>query len=413
MSRSSLLNRRIVVSLLHGFSSGLPLALTAGTLQAWLASEKVDIRTIGWFSLVGLPYTWKFLWSPFFDRYVTPFLGPRRGWILILQLLLIGSIVFLGSLNPVATPVLVALIAMAVAFVSASQDIVIDAYRTEILRPEERGPGASAVTIGSRVALIISGAVALILADHLSWQTVYSLMAGSLLIGVFATFWGPEPERPIVHPRSLREAVIEPLKDFFKRPQAVAILFFVVLYKFGDAFAVSLATPFLIQTGFTMTQIGTVFKGVGMVATILGVMAGGGIISRIGVHRSLWVFGVLQAVSNLGFLAIALKGNNFPLLLGVIGFDQICAGLGTAAFVAFLMSLCNVQFTATQYALLTSVMAIARVTVGVPAGYVVASFGWPIFFVISLLAAIPGLVLLSRFAPWSPCSLIEHSSPQK
>lgn len=387
-------NRRVVVSLLHGFSSGLPLALTAGTLQAWLATEKVDIKTIGWFSLVGLPYTWKFLWSPLFDRYVTRFLGPRRGWILLLQIGLFGTIVLMGFSNPVAHPYLLALIALAVAFLSASQDIVIDAYRTEILRPEERGPGAGAVTVGARIGLLTSGAVALILADHFSWRIVYLLMATGLGIGIVATLFGPEPEQPIRHPLSLRDAVVEPFKDFLKRPGALLILLFVVFYKFGDAFAVSLATPFLMDTGFTKTEIGTVFKGIGMAATIFGALAGGWIVARIGTYRSLWIFGILQAVSNLGFLAVAKTGANFPLLVGVIGFDQFAGGLGTAAFVAFLMSLCNVKFTATQYALLTSVMAIARVTVGVPAGYLVGAFGWPIFFVMSLFAAVPGLVLL-------------------
>ena len=201
-------NRRVVVSLLHGFSSGLPLALTAGTLQAWLATEKVDIKTIGWFSLVGLPYTLKFIWSPFFDRYVTRFLGPRRGWILILQISLVVGISLLGSIDPTTRPYFLAVLALTVAFLSASQDIVIDAYRTEILRPGERGPGASVVTVGARIALLTSGAVALILADHLPWQTVYALMAAGLGIGIVATLCGPEPEQPIHHPQSLRRAVI-------------------------------------------------------------------------------------------------------------------------------------------------------------------------------------------------------------
>lgn len=387
-------NRRVIISLLHGFSSGLPLALTAGTLQAWLATEKIDIKTIGWFSLVGLPYTWKFLWSPFFDRYVTRFLGPRRGWILLLQIVLFVTIILMGFSNPVSHPYLLASIALVVASLSASQDIVIDAYRTEILRPEERGPGAGAVTVGARIGLLTSGAVALILADHFSWRTVYLLMATGLGVGILATLMGPEPEQPIRHPQSLREAVALPFLDFLRRKGALLILLFVIFYKFGDAFAVSLATPFLMDTGFTKTEIGTVFKGMGMVATIFGAIVGGGIVAKIGTYRSLWIFGVLQAISNLGFMAIAKSGANFPLLVGVIGFDQLAAGLGTAAFVAFLMSLCNVQFTATQYALLTSVMAIARVTVGVPAGYVISAFGWPLFFVVSLLVAMPGLLCL-------------------
>ena len=326
-------------------------------------------------------------------------MGPRRGWILILQISLVVGISLLGSIDPTTRPYFLAVLALTVAFLSASQDIVIDAYRTEILRPGERGPGASVVTVGARIALLTSGAVALILADHLPWQTVYALMAAGLGIGIVATLCGPEPEQPIHHPQSLRRAVIEPFKDFLKRKSAVLILLFVIFYKFGDAFAVSLATPFLINVGFTMTEIGTVFKGIGIAATVIGALAGGGIVAKIGTYRSLWIFGILQAISNLGFLAIAYSGASFPLLLGVIGFDQFAAGLGTAAFTAFLMALCDVQFTATQYALLTSVMAIARVTVGVPAGYVVDSFGWPVFFVISLFAAVPGLAFLRLLVP--------------
>lgn len=393
-------NRRVLVAALHGFSSGLPLALTAGTLQAWLATEHVDIRTIGWFTLVGLPYTLKFLWSPLFDRYVTPFLGPRRGWVLILQLLLVVGLGLMGTIHPVSHTAVLAATALVVAFLSASQDIVIDAYRTEVLHPEERGPGASAYTVGARLALLVSGAGALILADHMPWRVVYGVMAGGLAIGMLGTFWGPEPERIITHPRTLKAAVTEPLLEFFRRQGGVAIFFFVILYKFGDAFSVALATPFFLEVGFTKTQIGTVFKGMGMLATIVGALLGGGIVTKLGIHRSLWVFGVLQALSNLGYMAIAYVGNDFSLLMGVIGFDQLCAGLGGAAFTAFLMAVCNVRYTATQFALLTSAMALARTTVGVPAGYVVAACGWPMFFIISMLVALPALGLLHTFAPW-------------
>lgn len=396
----SYFNRRILAVLLLSFSSGLPLAMVAGTLQAWLATEKVDITTIGWFTLIGLPYTWKFLWSPFFDRYVSPFLGPRRGWILVLQLLLVVGIAAMGMTNPQSHIQLLALVALTVAFLSASQDIVIDAYRVEVLRPDERGSGAGVTNLGARLALLLSGAGALILSDHLPWNMVYLIMAMGLGIGMLGTFFGPEPERVIIHPKSLKDAVIDPFIDFFKRKDAVAMLLFVVFYKFSDAFSVSLATPFLLDVGFTKTQIGVAFKGVGMAATIVGALAGGGIIARIGLNRSLWIFGVLQALSNFGFILVAYAGASFPLLLGVMGVDNICGGLGTAAFLAFLMAACNVRYTATQYALLSSVMAIARTFVGPPAGYVVKAYGWPTFFVISIVLAIPGLLLLQRFAPW-------------
>lgn len=396
----SYFNRRIMTVLLLSFSSGLPLAMVAGTLQAWLATEKVDITTIGWFTLIGLPYTWKFLWSPFFDRYVSRFMGPRRGWILILQFLLVIGIAAMGMVSPQSHIQLLALVALAVAFLSASQDIVIDAYRVEVLRPDERGSGAGVTNLGARLALLLSGAGALILSDHLPWDMVYLIMAMCLSIGILGTFFGPEPERVIKHPTSLKDAVVDPFIDFFKRKDAVAMLLFVVLYKFSDAFSVSLATPFLLSVGFTKTQIGVAFKGVGMAATIVGALAGGGIIARIGLNRSLWIFGVLQALSNFGFILLSYAGASFPLLLTVMGVDNICGGLGSAAFLAFLMAACNVRYTATQYALLSSVMAIARTFVGPPAGYVVKAFGWPTFFVISILLAIPGLLLLQRFAPW-------------
>ena len=393
------MNRRILAVLVLSFSSGLPLAMVAGTLQAWLSTEKIDITTIGWFTLVGLPYTWKFLWSPFFDRYLTPFLGPRRGWIFVLQLLLVLGIAFMGRINPSSQIQLLSMAAVAVAFLSASQDIVIDAYRAEVLRPEERGAGAGVTNLGARTALLLAGAGSLIMADHLPWNTVYLIMAGTLTIGMLGSLLGPEPERVIRHPKTLKDAVIDPFIDFFERKDAIAMLFFIVLYKIGDAFSVSLATPFFLETGFTKTEIGIAFKGVGMGSTIVGALAGGYIIARIGLTRSLWIFGVLQALSNFGFILLSFFGASFPLLLGVMGAD-ICGGMGTAAFVAFLIASCNVHFTATQYALLSSVAMFARTFVGPPAGYIVKSFGWPVFFVISITLAIPGLMLLHRFAPW-------------
>lgn len=394
------LNRRTLTVLLLSFSSGMPLAMVAGTLQAWLSTEKIDITTIGWFTLVGIPYTWKFLWSPFFDRYLSPFLGPRRGWIILLQISLVAGIAGMGMLQPTSQIKLLAIAALAVAFLSASQDIVIDAYRAEVLRPEERGPGAGVTNLGARTALLLAGAGSLILTDHLPWNIVYLIMAGTLLIGIFGSLSGPEPEQVIRHPKTFKDAVIHPFIDFFKRRESLAILFFVILYKIGDAFSVSLATPFLLETGFTKTQIGIAFKGVGMGATIVGALAGGAIITRIGLNRSLWIFGVLQALTNFGFILLAYLGPDFSILLGVMGLDNICGGMGTAAFVAFLISLCNVHYTATQYAILSSVGVLARTFIGPPAGYAVKAFGWPIFFVISIILAVPGLILLHRFAPW-------------
>lgn len=374
--------------------------MVTGTLQAWLATEKIDITTIGWFTLVGLPYTWKFLWSPLFDRFVSPFLGPRRGWIFLLQLMLIAGLTLMGTIDPSSQIQILALAALAVAFLSASQDIAIDAYRAEVLRPEERGPGAGFTSLGGRLALLLAGAGSLIMADHLPWKWVYLIIASGLLLGMLGSLFGPEPEKFIQHPTRLKEAALHPFVEFFKRKESIAMLFFVILYKIGDAFSVALATPFFLETGFTKTQIGIAFKGVGMGATIIGALTGGAIIARIGLNRSLWIFGILQALSNFGFILLSSVGAHFGLLLGVIGIDNIFGGMGGAAFLAFLISVCNVRYTATQYALLSSVMALARTFVGPPAGYIVKAFGWPVFFFISIALAIPGLMLLKRFAPW-------------
>lgn len=395
-------NRRVLSLLGLGFSSGLPLALTGATLQAWMTSEKVDLRIIGVFSLVGLPYTAKVLWAPIMDRYTPPWLGRRRGWILITQVLLAASVFILGLCSPVSMPWLVAALAVMIAFFSASQDIVVDAYRADVLRERELGAGAATTVVGYRVALLVSGALAMILSDHLSWHMVYSFMAAIMLCGTFFTLWAPEPAERVVPPKSLREAVWQPLISYFRRSGAVEMLFFIMVYKLGDAIAGAMTTPFLLDLGFTRTDVGTVNKAFGLMSTILGALAGGSIVARIGVNRSLWIFAFLQAFSNLAFTGLALLGKNYPAMVAAIGLENICGGMGTAAFVAFMMSLCDKRFTATQYAMLTSFMAISRVLAGVPTGLMVHSLGWPMFYSVSVLGALPGILLLPRFAPWRP-----------
>jgi PAT family beta-lactamase induction signal transducer AmpG len=393
-------NRRIFFVLLLGFSSGIPLALTGSTLQAWMTSEKVDLAVIGVFSLVGLPYAIKFLWSPLMDRFVPPFLGRRRGWMLVTQVALLLAVTAMAFSAPAAHPGVLALLALLVAFASASQDIVVDAWRTEVLAPEELGPGAGVHILGYRVAMLTSGAIALILADRMPWRVVYLLMAGSLCVGIVASLLSPEPEIPGKTPRTLKEAVIEPFLEFFARPGAVGILLFVVFYKLDVVMATALTTPFLLELGFTKTDIGAVTKGLGMLATIVGTLAGGAVVAKAGMKASLWLFGVLQSVSTLTFLALARLGHHYPMMVAAIGVENLCSGMGTAAYAAFLMSLCDKRYTATQYALLTSLMAVTRVVVGAPTGFLAKAYGWETYFIVSTLAAIPGLLLLLRYDRW-------------
>ncbi len=392
---------RLFWVLLLGFSSGIPLALTGTTLQAWMATEKIDLAVIGVFSLVGLPYTAKYLWAPVMDRYVPPFLGRRRGWMIVTQFALVLAIAAMAFSDPAGATTLFAVLALLVAFASASQDIVVDAYRTEVLDPVELGPGAGVHILGYRIAMLTSGAIALILADRLPWKTVYLLMAGSLLVGVAASLLAPEPRLKQRPPATLKEAVVEPFVEFLSRRGAVGILLFIILYKLDVVMAMALNTPFLLELGFTKTDIGAVTKGVGMAATIVGTLVGGAVVARTGMKTSLWLFGILQSVSTLSFIALARLGHHYPMMVTAIGLENLCSGMGTAAYAAFLMSLCDKRFTATQYALLTSLMALTRVIIGAPTGYIAKTFGWEQYFVISALSAIPGLILLLRYRHWT------------
>ena len=391
----SILNRRVATILFLGFSSGLPLALSGGTLQAWLTVEGVDIKTIGLFTLVGLPYTLKFLWSPLLDRFAFPLFGRRRGWILVFQALLLILIFAMSMVSPSKAPWMLAFLAFGLAFASSSQDIVVDAYRAEVLREKERGLGAAVSVTGYRVAMLISGALALILSGILGWQATYMIMAGLMLVGMTATWFGPEPEDPGTPPKTLQEAVSGPLLEFFSRKGAWAMLALIVLYKLGDAFAGSLTTSFLIRgVGFSVGEVGAINKGMGLAATIVGALFGGALMARLGLFRSLFLFGILQAVSNLSFMVLAMLGKSYPMLVFTIGFENLAGGMGTAAFVAFLMALCNHNFTATQFALLSALASLGRVFVGPTSGVLVDEFGWLIFFLVTFLAALPGLVLL-------------------
>ncbi|KQN63129.1 muropeptide MFS transporter AmpG [Erwinia sp. E602] len=389
--------RNSALLLLLGFASGLPLALTSGTLQAWMAVENIDIKTIGFFSLVGQAYVFKFLWSPLMDRYTPPFLGRRRGWLLITQLLLIVGIALMGFMQPSRDLTLLAALAVLVAFCSASQDIVFDAWKTDVLPAEERGSGAAISVLGYRLAMLVSGGLALWLADRfLGWQAIWWLMAAMMVPGVIATLLAKEPDDRIERPRTLEAAVVAPLRDFFNRNNAWLILSLIVLYKLGDAFAASLTTIFLIRgVGFDAGDVGLVNKTLGLVATIIGALAGGLLMQRLSLFRALMLFGLLQAVSNLGYWILAVTDRHLYSMAAAVTVENLCGGMGTAAFVALLMTLCNRSFSATQFALLSALSAVGRVYVGPVAGWFVAGWGWPTFYAFSVIAALPGLLLLA------------------
>ena len=390
-------NRRMAVISLLGFSSGLPLALTSGTLQAWMSVAGVDIRTIGIFSLVGIPYTVKFLWSPLMDRFVPPWFGRRRGWMLATQLPLMFGIGAMGFASPQHAPWALAALALMVAFTSASQDIVVDAYRTDLLHEKERGAGAALFVFGYRIAMLVSGAVALILSDRIGWQSTYLIMAGCMIIGIISSVSGPETEKKIAPPKTLSEAVWGPLRDFFSRPSAAMMLLLIILYKLGDAYAGTMTTPFLIRgAGFSATDVGTVNKGFGLAALIIGAMFGGTLMVRLGLYRSLLYFGLLQAVSNLSFMLLAWQGKSYPVMIFAVGFENLTGGMGTAAFVSLLMALCNHRFSATQYALLSSLASLSRTFISPSSGYLVESVGWAVFFLITAISALPGIWMLMR-----------------
>ncbi|AYH06677.1 muropeptide MFS transporter AmpG [Pectobacterium parmentieri] len=388
--------RNSLFMLLLGFASGLPLALTSGTLQAWMTVENVDLKTIGFFSLVGQAYVFKFLWSPLMDRYTPPFLGRRRGWLVLSQLLLIAAIIGMGFMNPARDLWWLAALAVLVAFCSASQDIVFDAYKTDLLPPEERGTGAATSVLGYRLAMLVSGGLALWMADrYLGWQSTYWLMAGLMLIGVFATLLAPEPLNSQPAPRTMEQAIVAPLRDFFERNNAWLILLLIVLYKLGDAFAMSLTTTFLIRgVGFNAGDVGLVNKTLGLFATIVGAIYGGLLMQRLSLFRALMLFGILQAVSNAGYWLLAITAKNLFTMASAVFLENLCGGMGTAAFVALLMTLCNKSFSATQFALLSALSAVGRVYVGPIAGWFVESYGWAWFYLFSIFAALPGLAIL-------------------
>jgi len=417
-------DRRVLAILFLGFSSGLPLALTFGTLSIWLVEEGVSKTAIGLFALVGAPYTFKFLWSPLVDRLTLPYFtkrfGQRRGWAILTQLALMAAIFGLGSVAPSASPVLTAFLALLVVFCSASQDIVIDAYRVEILAERQYGAGAAMIVLGYRIGMLVSGAGALYLSSFFGWHVTYAVMAGLMIVGIGTILLNPEPER--MHSREstelegriseyldtrphlrggtakllawLSSAVVGPFAEFMGRRGWLLVLLFILLYKFGDALAGVMSNPFFIELGFSKIEIANVSKAFGLAATIIGGMIGGMMVSRLGIVKSLFICGILQMISNLVFVLQAMAGHNLTMLVLTIGVENFSGGMGTAAFVAYLSSLCNMAYTATQYALLSSFMAFGRTMLSSGGGWLADNMNWVAFFIVTTIAALPGLVLL-------------------
>ena len=403
-------HKRVLVFVTLGIASGLPYDLLRGTLSHWLAKAGVDIKTIGAFALVGLVFNFKPLWAPLVDRYTPGFLGRRRGWIVIFQLALIAAIFTMGVVGPSEAshqsllPFII--VTLIVAFLSASQDIVIDAYRTDVLNADERGAGAATYTFGYRIAMILGGGLALVLSDYVSYGSIYMLMSGFMAIGVLTTLRAPSPSEETSPPRTLLAAVVDPLRDFFGRygwKGSAAILFFLLFYKFGEGMAAQLLNPFLGREGgglgFSGAEIGTVRKSVGMLAAILGAFAGGAVISRWGTFKPLLVCGILQSLANLGYVLLALTGKSIVGLALAISVDQFLGGMGTTAFVAFLMCICNKRYSAFQFALFTSASTLMAHSIGAFSGVLQTRVGWPAFFVVTIVVAAPALFGLALAMP--------------
>jgi MFS transporter, PAT family, beta-lactamase induction signal transducer AmpG len=390
------LNPRLLAMLVLGLTSGLPLALTGATLQAWFAESGINIVVIGSLSLIGMPYVWKFLWSPLMDRF-SPFHSQRRkSWILLTQFALCIALLALSTFEPTAHPYEMGLIALVIAFLSASQDIAIDAYRTDVLLPKERGIGSAYFIFAYRMAMLVSGGLALILADRLGWHLTYQIMAVVLIICLVLNYFVPSINESSQHSSNILIIVKQSFLDLWNRQEIILLLLFAVFYKLGDAFAATLMSTFLLKgLSFSLTEIGMAYKTASLVATILGAMLGGALLLRLNLFRALFLFGLVQSFSILLFMLLAIVGKNFMVMLSAIFIENFCSGMGTAAFMAFLMSLCNQEYTATQYACLSALSAMGRVFLGPLAGVMVGYTGWAVFYLWAFIFSLPGLLILA------------------
>jgi len=402
--RQALYNRRMLICVFTGFSSGLPLYTLIALVPAWLRSEHIDLKEIGLFTLIQLPYVWKFLWAPLVDRYAFGKFGRRRSWMLVTQIVLVTAIALFGVFEPAQDLWAIAWLAFAVALFGATQDIALDAYRREILADAELGLGNAIHVNAYRVAGLVPGSLALVLADHLSWHGVYLVTALFMLPGIAMTLMVSEPKIDGAIPKSLRTAVIEPFHEFITRAgwrTALLTLAFIFLYKLGDSMATALATPFYLDMGFSKSEIGLIAKNAGLWPSVIGGMLGGLWMVRLGINRALWLFGVVQVVSILGLAALSqLPGDRIALAIA-IAFEALGVGLGTVAFVAFIARATNPLYTATQFALFTSLAAVPRVIINAATGWIVERIGWFDFFLLCTLLALPGMVLLFKVAPWN------------
>lgn len=393
----------MLICIFTGFTSGMPLFVLFQLVPAWLREGGVSLAEIGLFALVGIPYTWKFVWAPLMDRWVPPFLGRRRGWMLLFQVALLLSIGILGAFEPAMDTAVIAWVAFAVAFFSASQDVAVDAYRREILPDEELGLGNSIHVQAYRISGLVPGSLSLILADILPWSSVFWITAAFMSLGIFMTLLVTEPDTELPGAMGLREAVVAPFREYVQRrgwSGALLVLGFMVLYKIGDNMATALSTPFYLDLGFSMTEIGVVAKNAALWPAIIGGLLGGGLMIRLGINRALWLFGVVQVVSILGFAMLAKSGPMLWLLALVIGFEYLGVGLGTAAFTAFIARETSKTFAATQFALFTALAALPRTFANASTGFIVEQIGWFTFFGICALIALPGMLLLFWVAPW-------------
>ncbi len=404
-----LFTRRMLICVFTGFASGLPLYLLLNLVPAWLRTEHIDLKVIGAFALIQFPYTWKFLWSPLLDRYVVPALGRRRGWMLLTQVALLVVIASLGGFSPKNDLGIIVLLATLLALLSATQDIALDAYRRELLLDNELGLGNAVHVNAYRISGLIPGSLALILADHLPWNMVFIITALFMLPGIAMTLLVKEPTAVSV-PKNLRDAVIEPFREFITRKgwqSALMILAFLFFYKLGDSLSTALATPFYLDMGFSKTQIGLIAKNAGLWPAVIGALIGGIWMLKLGINRALWLFGVVQVVSIFGFYWLAIQGAQVEVTtlhlaqLGfVIGLEAFGVGLGTAAFVAYIAHTTHPSYTATQFALFTSLAAVPRTFVNATAGWLVEQLGWSSFFLLCAALAVPGILLLLKVAPW-------------
>jgi PAT family beta-lactamase induction signal transducer AmpG len=398
------LNRRMLALVVFGFSSGLPLFILINLLQAWLSKSGLNVKTIGLFSLVMFPYTWKFLWAPLMDRIHFGSLGRRRGWMALTQAVLLVAIGAMGMFDPqTQLPVIIGLTSL-VAFVSASQDVVVDAYRREILSDEEQGLGGAVFVNAYKVANLVPGALSLILADHIAWNGVFWVTAAFMLPGLVCTLLVKEPDSYGAAPNSLFDAVVLPFREFISRggwSNALWVLGFILMYRIGDSMAGALLTKFFIDLGFPLTQIGAIAKLTVFWSSIAGGIVGGIWMVKLGINRALWVFGVLQALTCLGFAGLAKAGPDPVFLAAAMAFEGFAVGLGTTAFVAYIARTTDRRYTATQFALFSSLAAVPRTFITSSVGFIVAETGWFTFFIVCFILAIPGMLMLPKIAPWN------------